>query len=218
MNEPKKKPVEAKVVSEATRPGPPAFFANKDRVARWSLAALCLSGLGHLLELAMIFHLVAQPPYFNTMDPEGNNHGGRGKTLDQAKQVQVQQSILAAYALLERSQSDFDMPELLQCMFTRPALDAAMALRTAEATEFHDKAISQKVLPGRIEALDTRPDKVLVAITGKLVRDGLLQQQPFREVVPFKLLLMFQLNPDYLRAQQQPVLVVDFKLSYEPAN
>ena len=218
MNKFKSKPIEEKVASEATRPGPPAFFANKDRVARWSLAALCLSGLGHLLELAVIFHLAAQPPFFHAMDPAGHTYGGRGRTFAEAKEVQVEQSILAAHALLERNQSDFDLPELLQSMFSRPALDAAMALKSAEATEFHDKAISQKVLPGRIEALDTRPDKVLVVITGKLERDDLLQQLPFREVVPFKLLLMFQLNPDYLRAQQQPVLVVDFKLSYEPAN
>ena len=188
----------------------PAFFAHKDRVARWSLTAVLVLGVSQGLTLVLVFYLATRPPWLAG--------AGRPTSLAEAKDVQVEQSLLATQALLQRSAADFDWPELLEAHFSRPALAQAAALKASEAQEFHDKGISQKAHVRQIEALDTRPDQVRVAITGRLERHCVLQQQPFTEQVPFTLRLNFRLNPDVLGARRHPLVVTDFELTYPNAN
>ena len=190
----------------------PAFFAHKDRVARWSLMAVLVLGISQGLTLVLVFYLAQRPPWFSGCG------GGPGTPLAEAKSVHVEHALLATQALLERSATDFDWPELLEARFSRPALAQAAALKASEAQEFHDKGISQKAHVREIEALDTRPDQVRVAVTGKLERHCVLQQQPFTEYGPFALRLNFRLNPDVLGARRHPLVVTDFELTYPSEN
>ena len=188
-----------------------AFFAHKDRVARWSLMAVLVLGASQGLTLLLVFFLGTRPPWIAAP-------GGEGQTLAQAKGVQVELALLATEALLQRSPSDFDWPELLEGRFSRPALAQAMALKAREAQEFQDKSISQKAHVRQIEALNSRPDSVRVLVTGKLERHCLLQQQPFTEQVPFTLHLNFRFNPDVLDGRRHPLVVTDFELTYQNEN
>ena len=69
---------------DAPRPTPAPitagqFLANKDRLFRWCLAGLFLSGVVNVLLLVLVLQLVAQPPWFfaldSAVDRARNNQG-----------------------------------------------------------------------------------------------------------------------------------------------
>jgi hypothetical protein len=194
---------------------PGQFLANKDRLFRWTLAALFVSGTASVLALLLLWQTVGQPPWFVGFDPAGNPYSGRGTSFQKARKLHVQQAIDATTTLLYRNQNDFDFPERLPDLFSPPALEDAMRLKNNEAQEFQDKAISQKAHVARVEALDTRPDLVRVAVSGKLERNGVFHQQPFIELISFTLTLTFRFNPDLTLSGRWPTVVVGWNLQYD---
>lgn len=203
---------------EPARTTPGYFLANKDRLARWCVAALLVSGAVNVLALALLFQTAAQPPWFVTLDPLSGPEGGQGTSFEKAREIHIRQALDAASVLLYRSQGEFDFGERLPDLFALPAVQAANKLKADEAQEFRDKAISQKAHIARVEALETRPDLVRVAVSGKLVRNGQFHQHPFTEVIPFTLRLTFRFNPDLLCRGRFPTLVEEFQLKYEKAE
>lgn len=191
------------------------FFANKDRLARWCLAALVISGLTNGLVLLLLLQLARKEPWFFALDPAGNWYRGHGTRFVEARELHAQQAIQATTALLYRNQDDFDFPERLSDLFSLAAMEAASNLKNSEAQEFQEKAISQKAYVARVEALDTRPDLVRVLVSGKLERRGTFHQHPFTESLPYRLRLTFRFNPDLLKSGQFPTVVEDFQLRYE---
>ena len=192
-------------------PNPPAFFANKDRLARWCVVALFVSAAATFSALMLSFQLLSRPalfiPMVDSVEPAG--------PFDKAKELHVQQALWATSALLSRSQNEFDYPEALQAMFDHAARQSALALKSSEAQEFHDKSLSQKPEVSRIESQETRPNQVRVLVVGRLDRNGIVQGQTITEIVPFKLFLTLRLNPDLISNRSQPVFVSEFQLKYE---
>ena len=194
---------------------PAAFFAHKDRLARLSVAGLIASSLVSLISLVLVWRFSAQAPVVLGVDRSGIPFGERGTSFAEAKDLHVEQALLATTALLSRGLGGFDLPEILQALFSPSALEMAQTLQVQESAEIQEKHISQKPHIARVEALETRPDLVLVAVSGKLSRNGVFRQQPFVEVVPFTLHLSLKLNPDILRNRRHPTIVAEFTLTYE---
>ena len=190
---------------------PAQFFANKDRLARWCVLAMLVTALGTFASLMLVFRLLSQPPIFVPMADSPEPAG----PFDKVNQLHVQQALWATSALLSRTQNEFDYPEALRAMFTHQANAAALALKSSEAQEFHDKALSQKPEVSRIESQETRPDQVRVLVIGRLDRNGTVQGQALTETLPFKLFLTLRLNPDLISNRSQPVFISEFQLKYE---
>jgi hypothetical protein len=198
---------------------PSAFLAGKDRLARLALLVAALALLCVALALALALSRGQQPVLFVVLDPNGNVIVAPGVTFVEAKELHVQQSMLAATALLLRNPKDFDQPEILQALLSPSALAQARAMKAAEASEFEARQMQQKPQITRIEAIATRQAEVQVQVTGKLARWGMVEQAPFSDAVPFSLRLVLKLNPDLLHNRRQPVVVTQFTLHYEkPAN
>lgn len=195
-----------------------AFFAHKDRLALWciatALAALVISGLS----LTLAISSSRQRILFGILDPNGDPHTASGDEFREAKDWHLRQAESATMALLLRNPRDFDLPELLQSLFSRKALTQATAIRTAEAAEFTARQISQVPEIGKIEAISTRQAEVQIEVTGQLVRTGIVAEAPFTELVRFTLRLVLAPNPDLLRKRGQPTLVTQFSLKYEPSS
>ena len=195
-----------------------AFFAHKDRLALWciatALAALLVSGLS----LTLAISSSRQPVQFVVLDPIGNCLVAPGMPFHEAKELHLQQAMMATTALLLRNPRDFDLPELLQSLFSRKALTQAAAIRTAEAAEFTARQIRQVPEISKIEAISTRQAEVQIQVTGQLVRTGMVGDAPFTELVRFTLRLVLSPNPDLLRKRGQPTLVTQFSLKYEPSS
>lgn len=198
-----------------SRFNPAAFFAHRDRLARLSVAGLIVCSVVSLISLFLVLRFSTQAPVVLGVDRSGIPFGERGTSFAEAKGLHVEQALLATTALLSRSVGGFDLPEILQVLFSPSALEMAQALQARESTEFQDKNVSQKPHIARVEALETRPDLVLVAVSGKLSRNGVFRQQPFVEVVAFSLHLSLKLNPDILRNRRHPTIVAEFTLTYE---
>ena len=192
-----------------------AFFAGKDRLARLgmlvALVALVVAGLAVTLALSS----ARQKVLFVVLDPAGNVIIVPGVTFSEAKELHVQQSMLATSALLLRNPKDFDQPEMLQALFSRSALAQASALKAVEAREFSERQIEQKPQITRIDAIVTRQEEIQITVKGKVTRWGVVQQAPFTEVIPFTLGLLLKPNPDLLRNRRQPTVVTHFNLNYE---
>jgi len=206
---------------EMSHPSPPrmaVFFAQKDRLVRWCVITTFASIVCAVLSLVIALGATTQPMRFVVLDPAGNVFVTPGRVFDEARELHVEQALLATTAVLLRNPNNFDLPELLQSLFAANALNQALALKTTEAPEFQTKQIHQKPIVSRLEALETRPDAVRIQVTGQLLRTGIFQQQSFSEVVPFILDLVLKHNPDLLRNRRQPTVVVEFQLRYEMAR
>ena len=193
---------------------PAAFLAGKDRLARLALLVAALALLVAALGLGQVYARGHQPVLFVMLDPNGNVIIAPGVVFADAKELHVQQSLLATTALLLRNPKEFDLPEILQALFSPAALAQAHGLKTAEAHEFEERQLQQKPMITRVEAIETRQAEVQVQVSGQVVRSGVVQQAAFSEVVPFSLRLVLKPNPDLLRNRRQPVVVTQFTLHY----
>ncbi|MCP5523230.1 MAG: hypothetical protein H7A46_16975 [Verrucomicrobiales bacterium] len=192
-----------------------AFFAHKDRLARLAMAVALLALLITALALMLTMSQARRGVRFVVLDPAGNWVLAPGNTFAAAKELHVQQSLLAANALLLRNPDGYDQPEVLDAMFGRQAIAQALQLKNLEAAEFHDRHIQQKPQVHRINAIETRDDRVQIEVTGQLLRTGLYRNSPFTEVLPFRLRLTFRPNPDLLKSRRQPTIVTEFTLAYD---
>jgi hypothetical protein len=207
--------VDERLTAESPRINFPAFFAHKDRLARLALAVAVAALLVTALALLSATASARRGVRFVVLDPAGNWILAPGATFAEAKELHVQQALLATTALLLRNPQDFDQPEILQALFGRVALSLAVQLKGAEGREFLERQIHQKPQVARITAVETREDQVQLRVTGELARSGVFEQAPFTEVIPFTLRLTLRPNPDLLRNRRQPTLVTDFALLYE---
>jgi len=204
-----------KLGTGSTRTDFGVFFAHKDRLARLSMAVAILALVTTALALSFSAAHLRQGLRFIVLDPAGNWTLAPGNTFAEATELHVQQALLAANALLLRNPENFDQPEVIEAMFGSHAIAQAIQLKRIEAAEFHDRRLQQKPQVARIDAIDSRDDRAQVEVVGQLLRTGLPQKAPFTEVIPFKLRLTFQPNPDLLRSRRQPTVVTQFHLSYE---
>ena len=195
-----------------------AFFANKDRLARYSLLVAALALLVAVLALMLTGSRFRQKFWFAVLDPAGTVILAPGLSFSDAKELHVQQAMLATTALLLRNPQDFEQPEILKALYSRQALGLATALKAAEAREFQERQIQQKPQILRLESIATRQDEIQMQVTGQLVRSGVIHQSAFQEVVPFTLQLVLANNSDLLRNRRQPTVVTRFHLAYEDAR
>jgi hypothetical protein len=195
-----------------------AFFAQKDRLVRWCLLTSIGSIGCAILSLVTALSVSKRDIRFVVLDPAGNVFVAPGRAFDEAKELHIEQALLATSALLLRQPNDFDLPELLQTLFAPRSHNEAMTLKSREHPEFQLKQIHQKPLVSRVEALEVRPNAVRLQVSGQLLRTGSFQGQPMTEVIPFVLDLVLQHNLDLLRNRRQPTVVNEFSLRYETAR
>ena len=191
------------------------FFAHKDRLARLCIIALLCSLVCNGLETGALFALLRQKEQVTVIDEEGNAHGAVQKPFSDARELHQRIAFEATEALLLRNPRDFDEPELLQSLFSRPALTRATALKTSEARQFDELQIEQKPLISRIDIRESAPGEFRAMINGELSRVGVVNQKPFSDPVRFTLELVLRRNLDLLRNRIQPLKVWDFFLNYE---
>lgn len=191
------------------------FFARKERLMMLSMATGLASCIVSCISLFLVLKAMNKDVQFVVMDHNGGIFVENGKSFDQAKELHVEQALLATTALLLRSPNDFDLPELLRAMYLPQALNQSVSLKGIEASEFLLKQIHQQPSVTQIEALETRPNLVRIQVSGQVVRKGVFRDQSFTEVLPFILDLVLKHNTDLLRNRRQPTLVSEFSLKYE---
>jgi hypothetical protein len=136
--------------------------------------------------------------------------------FSEAKDLHAQQAELATITFLERNPKDFDHPDLLRQLFLKSAWQKALDHRTREAVEFRAKQLHQKPEIAKIDILATRENKLLVSVSGQVIRTGIFQEKVFTEAFNFKLNLRLLRNPNMAANGRFPTAVGDFK--YEITN
>jgi hypothetical protein len=190
---------------------PTRLFVEKDRLAWfWFLFAMAVLVAAALDRFALI-QSFNRSERVVVVDPADTYYVSPILKFQDAKQLHVQQSELAADAFLDRSPDNFDNEDLLKEMFLKPALDKAQIERHSEAPEFKAKQLHQKVEIARIDILNTRDNVVLTQVTGQLIRAGIFDGRAFTEAVPFQLRLKFLRNPNMLLNGRFPTAVSDFR-------
>jgi hypothetical protein len=160
------------------------------------------------------YHLVSQFKQRERVviiDPAGTYYLSPLLQFQEAKDLHVQQTELAALAFLERNPKDFDNPDLLKLLFLKNALGKAQDERISESVEFRSKQLHQKSEISRIDILATRDSEVLAAVTGQIIRSGIFQDKAFTEAFPFTLRLRLIRNPNMALNGRFPTAVGDFK-------
>jgi hypothetical protein len=202
-------------------PNPPGrfdaaqFFAHKDRLARLCIVALLLCLVCNGLQTAALLAWMSRKDRVTVIDDEGIARIGTPKPLAEARELHQRLAFEAAESLLLRNPRDFDAPEILQALLSRPALNRANALKAAEAPQFDELQIEQKPLISRIDIRQSAPGEFRAHISGELSRSGVLHEKPFTDALEFTLDLIMRRNPDVLRSRIQPLKIWDFTLVYE---
>lgn len=200
------KPAEAK-----PRFDPTLLFVQKDRLVWFWFGFAMLVLAGATIDRFLLVQSFKQRERVVVIDPANTFYVSPVLNFAEAKELHIEQSTLAAMAFLERNPNGFDNPDMLQKMFLHQAFLKAQAYQTAEEPEFKSKQLHQKIEVSGITILNTREDFVLTQMSGQLIRNGVFDDRPFTEAVPFKLLLRLQRNPNMILNGRFPTAVNDFK-------
>jgi len=200
-----------KVAAAKQRFDPTRIFVEKDRLVWFWFGFAMLVLVGAAVDRYVLVQSFKQRERVVVIDPANTFYVSPLLKFEEAKEFHVQQSTLAATAFLERNPKGFDNEDLLKQMFLKQACQKASAYQAAEQPEFKAKQLHQKVEISGINILNTREDFVLTQVTGQLIRNGVFQDKPFTEAVPFKLSLRLQRNPNMVRNGRFPTAVNDFK-------
>jgi hypothetical protein len=200
------KPAEAR-----PRFDPTLLFVQKDKLVWFWFGFAMLVLAGAAVDRYLLVQSFKQRERVVVIDPAGTFYVSPLLGFEEAKGLHVEQSTLAATAFLERNPNGFDNGELLKQMFLKQAYQKAVAYQAAEEPEFKSKQLHQKVEISVINILNTRAEFVLAQVSGQLIRDGVFEDRPFTEAVPFKLLLRLQRNPNMVQNGRFPTAVHDFK-------
>jgi hypothetical protein len=190
---------------------PTRIFVEKDRLAWFWFGFAMLVLFASAFDRYHLVQSFKQRERVVIIDPAGTFYVSPLLKFEEAKDLHVQQSTLAATAFFERNPKGFDNEALVKQMFLKKAFDKATAYELAEETEFRSKQLHQKAEVNRVDVLNTRGDFVLTQVTGQIIRTGVFQDKSFIESVPFKLLLKLQRNPDMAQNGRFPTAVNDFK-------
>jgi hypothetical protein len=150
------------------------------------------------------------------LDETGTYHISPLLDFESATKLQTSQTLLACIALLEKNPTGFDYPDLLEKMYLPDALNQAKAMQSREADELKAKQIHQKVEVFQVDVLQTRSDRVLVEVTGQLIRVGLFNDEPFTEAEKFRAQFTLLRNPNLTANGRFPLAVWKFNFQQLP--
>ena len=190
---------------------PTRIFVQRDRLTWFWFGVAILAIVGAAIERIYLVQSFKERERVVIIDPSGTYYLAPLLSFPEAKQLHVQQSSLAAIAFLQRNPKGFDHPDLLKQMFLKRAWQKANAECYSEQPEFKAKQLHQKAEVDHIDVLQTRDDFVLTQARGQLIRNGIFDGKTFTEVIPFKLSLKLQRNPNMALNGRFPTAVLDFK-------
>lgn len=190
---------------------PTRIFVEKDRLVWFWFGFAMLVLLAAAVDRFYLIQAFKQRERIVVVDPSDTFYVSPVLDFKEARSLHAEQSTLAATAFLERNPKGFDNYPLLKNMFLKRALAKADYYQAQEAPEFKAKQLHQKAEISRIDILTTRDDFVLTQVSGQLIRNGIFEDQPFSETVPFRLLLRLQRNPNMAQNGRFPTAVNDFK-------
>lgn len=200
-----------KVAEAKPRFDPTLLFVQKDKLVWFWFGFAMLVLAGAAMDRYFLVESFKQRERVVIIDPSNTFYVSPLLKFSEGKELHIEQSTLAATAFLERNPKGFDNPDLLKQMFLHQAFLKANAYQGAEQVEFKSKQLHQKVEISGITILNTREDAVLTQVSGQLIRDGIFEDKPFTEAVPFKLSLKLQRNPNMVQNGRFPTAVNDFK-------
>ena len=187
----------SKIAEAKPRFDPTRIFVQKDRLVWFWFGFAMLVLVGAAVDRYVLVQSFKQRERVVVIDPANTFYVSPLLKFEEAKGLHVEQSTLAATAFLERNPKGFDNADLLKQMFLKQAFQKASAYQAAEEPE--------------LNILNTREDYVLTQVTGQLIRDGVFEDKPFTEAIPFKLSLRLQRNPNMVQNGRFPTAVNDFK-------
>ena len=200
-----------KIAEARPRFDPTRLFVQRDRLVWFWFGFAMLVLVGAAVDRYFLVQSFKAREQVVVIDPASTFYISPVLKFQEAKELHIQQSTLATTAFLERNPKGFDNEDLLKQLFLKQAYQKATAFQFAEAPEFKSKQLHQKVEISAINILNTREEFVLTQVTGQLIRDGIFQDKPFTEAIPFKLSLRLQRNPNMVLNGRFPTAVNDFK-------
>lgn len=188
------------------------LFADHGWAARLWCAIALLTIAAAVIQPFLIISAVRTQERVVILDETGTYHISPLLNFEDATKLHTSQTLLACLALLEKNPNGFDYPELLEKLFLPEALNQAKALQSTQVAELKAKQIHQKVEVFRLDVLQTRNDRVLVEVTGQLIRIGLFNDEPFTETTPFHARFTLLRNPNLTANGRFPLAVWKFQI------
>lgn len=163
----------------------------------------------------LIYALMREPgqPRVFVIDTVGNITVGPLEPLTLQSPLFQTTALWATKAILERSPSGMNLPEIAEGVLTHAVLQRVRGEVQAEREHFRTRQIHQNPEINRIEALADREDDTrILRVTGQLIRAASFGGLDDSEAIPFILVLSLSPNPRLGQRGQYPFVVTDFLL------
>ncbi|HXC36739.1 MAG TPA: hypothetical protein VNV43_12740, partial [Candidatus Acidoferrales bacterium] len=127
---------EAHLAEPRKRFDPTRIFVEKDRLVWFWFGFAMLVLVGSAIDRFALIHSFKQRERVVIIDPANTFYVAPLLEFQEAKELHVEQSTLAAIAFLERNPNGFDNQDLLKQMFLKQAYQKALAYQGADEPEF----------------------------------------------------------------------------------
>lgn len=210
--------------SETRHQKPPSANAQKARSSLLSENAskrlwMGIAGLLLIINIAspiVLIQLLRKDQLVIAIDGADTFHIGPGADFEQSEQLMTTHGVLAALTLLQRSAVGFDLPEMLQQLFTAEAKAKATAQLEEVLEELKSKNERWRPEIAKVEMVSIEADKLFaLRVTGQLIKNGVAAGQPYEVPYNFTLLLRFVRNPRLMQNARYPLVVYDFEIRIE---
>lgn len=183
------------------------YASYRQQARAWMAAFLLSAAINHV---QWFFPRNYEPEWVLVLDQSEGVFRGKPSRFKSALPMHQFYGRMATTAFLTRNPLGVDDAELLGMCFLPQALSQAEAAIKGEFAELQEKQLHQKPEIGSVVVLETRDNRVLLQISGQLVRTGVFQKQRFSETPKFELFLTLLRNPDLSRNQRWPLAVSEF--------
>ena len=160
----------------------------------------------------ILVKLLSKDQLVIAIDGANTFHIGPGADFVQSDQLITTHGVLAALALLQRSPIGFDLPEMLQQLFTPGAKEKATKELATVMDELKSKNERWRPEVSKVEMGSIEGDRLFaLRVTGQLLKNGVAAGQAYEVPYNFTLLLRFVRNPKLTQNAKYPLVVYDFE-------
>lgn len=186
------------------------FFA----AITWQVLFL-LAVVAVLIDHQLTVATMIKPLRFVAMDSRDSFYLSNLGTFEQAKQVHVELSKLAAETIFSRSPEGFDDPERLERLFN-PATTARLQKDAARDSDiFRAQQVHEKFEAGTVRELQVDSNTALVSVEGQVLRHSTFNGRPVDDTKSVTVFLKLAANEDMVRNGRYPLVVTNYDLRFQ---
>lgn len=171
--------------------------------------------LTNLVTPIILVQTLIKPQLVVALDGANTFHVGPGQDYAASDEITTTHGVLGSLALLQRSEVGFDLPEMMERLYTRLANQKAKDQLQGEMEGMKERKERWRPEVSSVELVRVDDDRLyVIRAQGQLIKSGVAAGGRYETAQEYTLLLRLIRNPDILRNGRYPLVVYDYELSF----